>query len=63
MMSMLGEQAPGGAVTSDVSGSWGCGAYSGPQWFQLQWNDNLRPDYQSLGEIAQLRLSGLLTHA
>ena len=41
MMSMQGDQAPGGAVTSDASGSWGCGAYSGSQWFQLQWNDNL----------------------
>ena len=38
MMSMLGDQAPGGAVTSDASESWGCGAYSGSQWF----NDNLR---------------------
>ena len=38
---MQGDQAPGGAVTSDPSGSWGCGAYSGSQWFQLQWNDNL----------------------
>ena len=41
MMSMQGDQAPGGAVTSDASGSWGCGAYSGSQWFQLQWNHNL----------------------
>ena len=41
MMSMQGDQAPGGAVTSDASGSWGCGAYSGSLWFQLQWNDNL----------------------
>lgn len=24
-------------VTSDVSGSWGCGAYSTPRWFQLRW--------------------------
>ena len=41
MMSMQGDQAPGGAVTLDASGSWGCGAYSGSQLFQLQWNDNL----------------------
>ena len=42
MMSMLGDQAPGGAVTSDASGSWECGAYSGSQWLQLQWNHNLQ---------------------
>ena len=39
MMTMLVEQAPGGMVTSDASGSWGCGAFS--SWFQLQWNTNL----------------------
>ena len=41
MMTMLDEQAPGGMVTSDASGSWGCGAFSGSNWFQLQWNTNL----------------------
>ena len=25
-------------VTSDASGSWGCGAWSGSAWFQLQWD-------------------------
>ena len=25
-------------MTSDASGSWGCGAWCGPLWFQLQWN-------------------------
>ncbi len=24
-------------VTSDASGNWGCGAYSGPSWFMLKW--------------------------
>ena len=24
-------------LTSDASGSWGCGAYYGPNWFQFQW--------------------------
>ena len=26
------------AVTSDASGSWGCGAWWGTKWFQLQWD-------------------------
>ena len=25
-------------VTSDASGSWGCGAFSGSRWFKLQWS-------------------------
>ena len=25
------------SMTSHASGSWGCGAYSGPHWFMLQW--------------------------
>lgn len=24
-------------VTSDASGSWGCGAWSGSKWFQMRW--------------------------
>ncbi len=25
------------AVYSDASGAWGCGAFVGPDWFQLEW--------------------------
>ena len=54
MMSMLGDQVPGGAVTSDASGSWGCGAYSGSQWFQLQWNHNLQSKSISVKEMVPI---------
>ena len=27
-------------MTSDASGSWGCGAWFNDQWFQLQWNQS-----------------------
>jgi len=30
-------------VTSDTSGSWGCGAYWEKAWFHFQWWDNVRP--------------------
>ena len=26
-------------LTSDASGSWGCGAWCGVEWFKLQWDD------------------------
>ena len=28
-------------VYSDASGAWGCGAFSGPNWFQLEWPENI----------------------
>ena len=28
-------------VYSDVSGSWGCGAYQDPYWIQLEWTPQL----------------------
>ena len=30
-------------MTSDASGSWGCGARHGSAWFQVQWDDRSRP--------------------
>ena len=30
-------RSPDVVVTSDASGSWGCGAFSDRQWLQLQW--------------------------
>ena len=40
-------KVPGGtlSICSDASGSWGCGAVFGPDWFQLRW--------QGLGEAQQ----------
>ena len=32
--------APDGLITSDASGSWGCGAYHNQRWFQLQWTQS-----------------------
>ena len=38
MLSSIGEQKPEVTLTSDVSDSWGCGAYWGTKWFQLAWS-------------------------
>lgn len=37
MMSAINKAQPAALVTSDASGSWGCGAFSGAKWFQLKW--------------------------
>ena len=34
---------PDGFITSDASGGWGCGAFHGPDWFQLQWDAHAAP--------------------
>ena len=39
LLSALGEQQPSVTLTSDASGSWGCGAYWGSHWFQLAWSN------------------------
>lgn len=42
---------PSASVTSDASGSWGCGAWSGSKWFQLQWPTSLRDYHISFKEL------------
>lgn len=38
MFESVARSSPAGTVTSDASGSWGCGAFSSSgEWFQLQW--------------------------
>ena len=37
MLTVINRVRPVVVVTSDASGSWGCGAMCGSQWFQLPW--------------------------
>ena len=39
MLRVIAFQSPSVEVWSDASGSWGCGAVWGPQWFQVQWSE------------------------
>ena len=38
MLLERGKLNPDVVITSDASGSWGCGAYCRDSWFQLQWD-------------------------
>ena len=42
---------PSSTVTSDASGSWGCGAFSGPEWFHLPWTGMLADSHISIKEL------------
>ena len=44
MMSTICTKPAQHSVTSDASGSWGCGAFSGQQWFQIAWSNYPQTD-------------------
>ena len=37
MMTVVDRSNPVASITSDTSGSWGCGAFYLSQWFQITW--------------------------
>ena len=41
MMQSVRRTTPVARITSDASGNWGCGAFSGQAWFQLKWAQQL----------------------
>lgn len=47
-------------VTSDASGSWGCGAFEGTRWFQFQWPDTMPASHISVKEMMPIVLSAAL---
>ena len=50
-MRAVGKQLVDVEVFSDASGSWGCGAYSGSQWFQLAWSSNATKKHIAVKEL------------
>ena len=50
---------PAFTVTSDASGSWGCGTWSGPRWFQFKWPPEAQAHHISFKEL----FAGLLSCA
>ena len=58
MMSFSQLPSPTVFLTSDASGSWGCGAFAGPNWFQLAWpNDHARDCPIAYKELAPIVLA------
>ena len=43
--------------TTDASGTWGCGAYWHPHWFQLQWVNLLAHSHISVKELTPIILA------
>ena len=57
MFPCLGQ--PAFTVTSDASGNWGCGAWSGSSWFQFEWPQSAKNHHISFKEM----FAGLLSCA
>ena len=49
--------APSVYVTSDASGSWGCGAFSGSEWFHLQWPEVVQGEDITFKELLPIVLA------
>ena len=50
-------QRPEVVVASDASGSWGCGAYSGVRWFQLEWSGGISEAAIAVKELISILLA------
>lgn len=51
MMSTVNKLYPGAHLISDASGNWGCGAYSGDNWFQLRWRGPVVAAHLTIKEL------------
>ncbi len=51
MMHNLRRDNPDIIITSDASGSWGCGAYCLSAWFQYQWPTELKDQHITVKEL------------
>ena len=54
MMTVVKREAPGEVLVSDASGSWGCGAYCGKNWFQLKWVGPMASSHITVKELAPI---------
>ena len=57
MMFVAPGMEPQVAVTLDASGNWGCGAYSGEEWFMLRWAGPISRQHITTKKLAPVVLS------
>lgn len=51
---------PDATITSDASGTWGCGAWYGHKWFQLKWPDNMQSKNIAVKELIPIIIATLV---
>ena len=47
-------------VTSDASGSWGCGALHNTQWFQVEWSDQFKEEPIHFKELMPIIIASMV---
>ena len=60
MLTRFDKATPHCMVTSDASGSWGCGAYEGAKWFQFQWPSTMEASHISVREMIPVVMAAAL---
>ncbi len=60
MMFTGGPHSPDATVTSDASGTWGCGAYLGKEWFMLEWTESFRELHITVKELAPIVIAAIV---
>ena len=48
---------PGLEITSDASGHWGCGTWTGPDWLQFQWPEEAKDRHITFKELVAILLA------
>ena len=51
LLAPIRAESPDAQITSDASGSWGCGAFFEEKWFQLQWDHSSSPHHITIKEL------------
>lgn len=60
LMSALSQGTPEIVVTSDASGTWGCGAYWKTQWFSFQWGECWADIHITIKELLPIVIASLI---
>lgn len=60
MMRSVGNAPTSAEVTSDASGNRGCGAFSGSNWFMLQWSESYKDVHISAKELVPVVVAGVI---
>ena len=60
LMSSLAKRPAEVTVTSDASGSWGCGAFCNKEWFSLQWGECWKELHITIKELLPVVIASIL---
>ena len=60
MLLAVNKAHPSFSLTTDDSSFWGCGAYSGQEWFSMKWNPRAPPVHITVQELIPITIAAAL---